>query len=79
MNKLDKFFKKLAIDLEESIFDLSIDTDHPKCPECGSKMSFYGHDSNGVDYAQGDAYWECPNCGFSFDENRVREYDPKDL
>ena len=45
-------------------------TDEPTCPNCVGTMVFYGGDR---DY--GDGYWECPDCGFSFTEEDVDEYE----
>lgn len=45
-------------------------SDHPKCPECGNIMDFYGHDDSG-DFPYGEGYWECDNCGFKISENEL--------
>lgn len=79
MSNIENFFKKLAYDLEWNYDDPDVNTDHPTCPECGNTMNFHGQDSSGRDYSQGDAYWECDSCGFKFDENQVRQYDPEDV
>ena len=47
-----------------------MDTDHPECYHCGSKMDFYGHDENG-DFYFGDGYWECDSCGFKIKEDEL--------
>lgn len=51
--------------------------DTPECPECGSTMNFHGHDDNG-DFAEGDGYWKCSGCGYSFTENDIKDIDPGD-
>ncbi len=79
MSKLDNFFRNLAYDLEWNYDDPNINTDHPECPKCGAKMDFFGRDENGVDFLPGDAYWECSNCSFKFNEEKIREYNVKDF
>ena len=78
MNKLDRFFTKLAHDLDWEYDNPNINTDHPKCPNCGSIMNFYGKDNQGNEYTQGEAYWKCDSCGYSFTETQVREYDSEE-
>ena len=72
----EKFFKKLGKMISENYGQY--DTDHPKCPKCGSKMKFYGHsiDENGneIDWEYGKGYWECKKCGFKFTENELNLY-----
>ena len=68
--------KQLARELDENITSASGDvynTDHPTCPECGATMNFIGHDDDG-DFAQGDAYWICDNCGLKVYEGEVYKY-----
>lgn len=68
--------KQLARELDENIVSVSggsYDTDHPTCPKCGSTMNFIGHDDNG-DFAMGDAYWICDNCGLKVYEGEVYKY-----
>ena len=72
--------KQLARELDENITSAltsesgeGYDTDHPTCPECGSTMNFIGHDDDG-DFAQGDAYWICNNCGLKVFEGEVYKY-----
>lgn len=72
----EKFLKKLGKMLYENIGQY--DTDHPNCPDCGSKMNFYGHstDENGneIDWEYGEGYWKCPSCGFKCTEDEVSPY-----
>jgi len=44
------------------------DTDHPACPQCGATMNFHGDD---MQLPNGEGYWECPSCNFSFCEDEV--------
>ena len=67
--KYKEFFKKLVIDIEENF--QTVNTDHPNCPECNSKMKFYMQDSSG-EFDYGDGYWEC-SCGFRFYEKDLAE------
>ena len=62
--------KKWLKELAEDVYNGIGDCDHPECPECGSKMKFYGGDR-----AYGDGYWECSSCGYSFTENDLPEID----
>lgn len=63
----ERFFKRLARDVYYG--DTNRDTDHPKCPECGERMTFYGGD-----LAIGEGHWDCENCGFTFTESELYEY-----
>ena len=63
----DNFFKRLARDVYYG--DTGRDTDHPKCPQCGKRMTFHGGD-----LPLGDGYWECSRCGFSFSEDELEEH-----
>lgn len=70
--KLNVWKKNLNKMLEDSYTDRTLDTDHPKCPNCGTKMNFYGHDENG-DYPLGEGYWKCGDCGLSVTENDLKK------
>ena len=63
-------WKKALRNAVDYPWDSDIDSDHPKCPRCGSTMDFHGHDDDG-DYAYGEGYWECDSCGFKVTENDV--------
>lgn len=69
---IEKWKKKLSNDLYKntSYSSANIDTDHPRCPECGKKMDFYGHDDDG-DFPIGEGYWECSYCGFKIKESEI--------
>lgn len=61
------FLKKLASDVYWG--DTGRDTDHPKSPQCGKRMTFYGGD-----LAIGEGHWDCSNCGYSFTEDEMNAY-----
>ena len=62
----ERFLKRLAKD----IFNANgRDTDHPKCPQCGQRMTFHGGD---LEY--GDGYWDCKGCDFTFTEDELNQY-----
>ncbi len=63
----DNFFKRLARDVYYA--NTGRDTDHPKCPQCGKRMTFHGGD-----LPLGDGYWECNNCCYSFSEDELEEH-----
>ena len=59
-----KAFKR-AVD---NPWEVDYNPDHPECPMCGSTMDFHGHDDSG-DFAYGEGYWQCNNCGFKVTED----------
>lgn len=63
----ENFLKQLARDVYYG--DTARDTDHPKCPECGKRMDFYGGD-----LPAGEGHWDCDNCGYSFTEDEMNEH-----
>lgn len=67
MAKFDKFLSKMKNDLYEG----KGNTDNPKCPNCGSKMSFHGGDR-----PIGEGFWDC-SCNFTFTENDLDKYRVK--
>ena len=66
LDGLSDFLSDFAITLHNN--NGETDTDHPTCPQCGSTMNFHG-----VNLPIGDAYWDCPNCPFSFTEEDIEE------
>ncbi len=66
----NKGFNSYLKDLVLNPRDYSENPDHPACPECSSLMNFYGHDDDG-DFALGDGYWECPDCGYQISESDI--------
>ena len=40
-------WKKALKNAVDYPWDSDIDSDHPKCPRCGSTMDFHGHDDSG--------------------------------
>lgn len=64
MSKIKRFAKKLVNDVYWGIGN----PDEPKCPHCPTMMKFHGDADN---LKIGEGYWECPNCGFKYDENEL--------
>jgi len=67
MSDYYEWMRKLALD----VYNCSPNADHPKCPECGSRMNFHGHDESG-DFAYGQGYWDCPKCNWAVTEDDIR-------
>lgn len=63
----EKFLRQLANDVYDGF--AGRDTDHPKCPQCGKRMSF-----TGGDLPHGEGHWDCDNCGYNFTEDEMNEY-----
>ena len=67
---IDRFKRKLR-NMVDDPWEYG-DPDHDaKCPECKKHLSFYGHDDCG-DFPLGEAYWECPSCGFKIYEKELK-------
>ena len=62
----ENFLKRLANDVFYG--HSGRDTDHPRCPQCGKRMTFYGGDLE-----IGEGHWEC-DCGYNFTEDELNEY-----
>ena len=70
--KISKWLKNMETAMMEDGLGYHDDfvPDNPPCPDCGSTMSFYGHDDNG-DFPIGEGYWLCPSCGKRIGEDEL--------
>ncbi len=75
-NKHSKFMMDLAVALQEDgSYGKITNSDHPNCPDCGTKMNFHGEKEG---YTKiGEGFWDCPSCGFKVTENDLDPYTEK--